>query len=110
MDPARERVLSFPPSRDGASSLGTYKAKERRELQIYSLEAWPLGGGRLPPWRRSRRALLLLTLLCVYLLCRGPLCAALGPGTHPLPCFFDAPQAIFDQYYKNQPTDFLREI
>lgn len=52
--------------------------------------------------------------LYIYLLCRGPLCDG-SKGSRrctcrPLPPSPLTTPAIFDQYYKNQPTDFLRKI
>lgn len=54
--------------------------------------------------------------LYIYLLCRSPLCDGRHewrqqpPAQLPRPSPSPSPLAIFDQYYKNQPTDFLRKI
>lgn len=98
---------------------GWSRAKERR-IQIYSPSlppSPPRATSFTPPPLLAASLLLALGFidpLYIYLLCRGPLCHG-SKGSRrctcrPLPHPLLTTPAIFGQYYKNQPTDFLRKI
>lgn len=99
---------------------GWSRAKERR-IQIYSPSlppSPPRATSFTPPPPLAASLLLALGFidpLYIYLLCRGPLChgskgSRTGCTCRPLPHPLLTTPAIFGQYYKNQPTDFLRKI
>lgn len=99
---------------------GWSRAKERR-IQIYSPSlppSPPRPTSFTPPPLLAASLLLALGFidpLYIYLLCRGPLChgskgSRTGCTCRPLPHPLLTTPAIFGQYYKNQPTDFLRKI
>lgn len=85
---------------------------ESERVEIYSPGASGSWAFPLPPvttasrLRRHYRGAF-IDPLYIYLLCHGPLYPTVEETTYVLA---DSPQAIFDQYYKNQPTDFHSEI
>lgn len=91
------------------------RGQEQKRVQIYSpslpLEALHLVQPSSPPSAdASPPTLGFIDPLYIYLLCRGPLCDGRHEWRAPGVLAELSPLAIFDQYYKNQPTDFLRKI
>lgn len=91
------------------------RGQERKRVQIYSpslpLEALHLVLPSSPPLTvASPPTSSFIDPLYIYLLCPGPLCDGRHEWRAPGVLGEFSPLAIFDQYYKNQPTDFLRKI